>query len=678
MKLRPWPDALIAILIFLLVFTAYAISGNRFSFDSQWSIPTALSIVREGNTNLDEYRDLIAKHDEFGAIETFNGHSYTNFPIGAPLLATPIVFVIDQYAQHVMGVDLQAYVRQTIPEALESLVASFLVTWTVVVIYFIARLYLNRRSSLVVVFIFAFCTPVWSTASRALWQFVPALLMLSLTLYLLLRAKDKPQLAQFAALPLAMSYVSRPTNSLAVVLLTLYVWLQYRRYFLRYLLWAAAVAVPFVLYNWSLYHAPLPPYYSEFERFSLATFLPASIGTLFSPGRGLFVFIPILSVSIAGVALKLRRRTFNWLDAFVGVILLLTWLTLAVWPIWWGGWSFGPRMFTDTMPYWIYFMLPVFAALPTAARRVKVVSFTVIALLAAASFFIHYRGANVSDTVLDWSLHPANVDTHTDRFWDWRDVQFLRGLTWGSPIDLSISGVPANQLEVGTFLQWGGNVLRARRFDASHALVSPPEEAWVVLADRQSIAPEFAALFQGAVPQGHGVAQEQDVPYQLYRFDLGARLQQAAQQAQHTAFLSPDLYPDRSHLRPIELPVSFGSTADLLGFTIAPGAGSRDLTLVTYWRAGDQVASPLRAFVHAINADGQIVAQDDRLDSNSKDWRPGDLLMQISRLSIPVEAGPVWLEAGLYHPASGARLPILIDRQEMDQRVLLHQNTPAP
>jgi hypothetical protein len=67
-------------------------------------------------------------------------------------------------------------------------------------------------------------------------------------------------------------------------------------------------------------------------------------------------------------------------------------------------------------------------------------------LLTGLSVFIHYRGANVSKVMDQWNPYPATVDTHPDRLWDRRDPQFLRGLTWGQPIDVSISGVPTQQV----------------------------------------------------------------------------------------------------------------------------------------------------------------------------------------------------------------------------------------
>jgi len=78
--------------------------------------------------------------------------------------------------------------------------------------------------------------------------------------------------------------------------------------------------------------------------------------------------------------------------------------------------------------------------------------------------------------------------------------------------------------------------------------------------------------------------------------------------------------------------VKFGDTAELIGYQVS--LAGKDLTLVTYWRAGDSVVTPLQLFVHVLGPDGSIVAQQDRLDASTFGWRPGDLIAQVNRLTL--------------------------------------------
>ena len=109
------------------------------------------------------------------------------YPIGASLVALPVVFALD--AAGVVLADGK----------IERVTASIVVALTAVLLYLLARRSLGVTGSLVVALIFAFCTAAWSTATRALWQHGPSMLMLTLGLWILVLARDRPRLVQLAA-----------------------------------------------------------------------------------------------------------------------------------------------------------------------------------------------------------------------------------------------------------------------------------------------------------------------------------------------------------------------------------------------------------------------------------------------------------------------------------------------
>jgi hypothetical protein len=672
-------DWVIVILVFLAVLTGHFSSSNTDLSDSVWSIHTAMSIVKQGNIDLDEYSEIASETGLEYTLETVGGHTYTTYPIGASIVAVPFVFVADRLSKPIWGLDLDEYIKHTHPQRLESFVASFIVALTAALIFKIARLALDRPRSLLVVFIFAFCTSAWSTASRALWQQGPSMLMLTVSLYLILVARARPAWIQFAGIPLAFSYVIRPTNSISIVLLTVFVLAQYRRYFVQYLLWAMTIALPFVLLNLSIYHFPLSTYYRSYQDFSASTFLEALAGNLISPSRGLLVFSPVLLFSLWGIVLKARQR--QPIDLYLAGILALHWITISTWFMWWGGWSFGPRIFADMIPYLVYFLIPAIAVIPTLKGTSKTAVIATLLGLTAISFFVHYRGANARE-VTEWNALPEYVDGQPSRVWNWQDVQFLRGIKWsvrGGPADLSLSGAPLGRLDLdlAAFRRFGTNDLRAREFDATTSLIAPPGPTWVAI-EPSSVGPEFASLFDGVTPQvSHWTVVDHRV-YDLYYFDLGSRILEAAKQSEQTVFWSPDLYPAPTSTHQVNLPVRFGQTAELLGYRVLTLTQSSDLKVITYWRAGDQIAAPLRLFLHALSASGQIVAQQDLLDAPAEYWRPGDLVAQVSRITIPPGAGPVWIQIGLYNPESGERLPVMMDNRQVDTRLLLRQLEARP
>ena len=496
LKTKQISHSTILILIFIIVFISYLNGSHLASGDSTWSIPVAMSIIKEGNINLDEYPH------SYGT--TIDGHIYSFFPIGVSLIAVPFVLILDEASDRIFSFNLDEFIKRPFTERIELFIASFIVALTSLFIYLIAHSCLgNKKYSLLLAFIFAFCTSAWSTASRALWQHGPSILMLTTSLYLILLAKSRPWLIQFVSLPLVFSYVIRPTNSISIFLLTVFVLIQYEKYFLRYLIWAMVIVVPFLLYNFSVYHYFLSPYYLPQRIGQTPHFWEALAGNLISPSRGLFIFSPILLFSIYGVILKIKNKhlrrimddktekenslvmigllfvligvfcnewtltalfsqdgviafsnriliwffdlfliitgvifirkkpfkiKFDKLDYFLFGIIFLHLLSISSFKFWWGGNSFGPRYFSDMIPYLIYFLIPAVGGISRLKGIKKTILASILFCFITISFFIHYRGATSWDIFLLWHSTPVSVSGNPERLWDWHDLQFLRGI----------------------------------------------------------------------------------------------------------------------------------------------------------------------------------------------------------------------------------------------------------
>ncbi len=164
---------------------------------------------------------------------------------------------------------------------------------------------------------------------------------------------------------------------------------------------------------------------------------------------------------------------------------------------------------------------------------------------------------------------------------------------------------------------------------------------------------------------------EDGKPYRLWSGDPGARMLTMAAQSQQTVAWSSEFLPAGTEVHTATLPVRIGDAASLLGFQIQHAVASRQISVTTYWQASRPVTTPLSLFIHAIDVQAQVVAQEDRLDAPAADWRPGDVMAQVNYLTVPESVGALWIEIGLYDPESGERLPVLIGEQTVDQRVLL-------
>ena len=80
-------------------------------------------------------------------------------------------------------------------------------------------------------------------------------------------------------------------------------------------------------------------------------------GLLFSPSRGLCVYSPFVLLSVYGAVCCWRQPRWAPLRPFVAASIAIT-IVYAKWSMWWGGWSFGPRLLIDIMPVACLLVLP--------------------------------------------------------------------------------------------------------------------------------------------------------------------------------------------------------------------------------------------------------------------------------------------------------------------------------
>jgi hypothetical protein len=76
------------------------------------------------------------------------------------------------------------------------------------------------------------------------------------------------------------------------------------------------------------------------------------------------------------------------------------------------------------------------------------------------------------------------------------------------------------------------------------------------------------------------------------------------------------------------------------------------LTIDTYWRVTDRLQPPVTVFVHLLDQDGNIVAQDDRFGAAARMLEPGDLIVQrhLVQSEAPLSPGMYQIAIGLYNP----------------------------
>jgi hypothetical protein len=125
-----------------------------------------------------------------------------------------------------------------------------------------------------------------------------------------------------------------------------------------------------------------------------------------------------------------------------------------------------------------------------------------------------------------------------------------------------------------------------------------------------------------------------------------------------------------------------GGTIRLWGYEIKASGGrvrpGEELQVTLVWRDELPVEGDYRVFLHLMDQDDELLAQDDGVPANwtrpTTTWRVGEVIVDEHRIRIPPDtlAGPVFLWTGLYDPNGAGRLPVIgaAEGQPFD-RVLL-------
>jgi hypothetical protein len=398
-------------MVFVIVFFIYGICPVTTSTDSRWTFYISMSMLREHNADLDEYAHLMEDRDY--RVIYLDDHIYSYFPLAIPFISVPYVWAVDKVFDLRYPTDLATYLTDHFPDdrlaKVEKIAASFVSALAAVLFYMLVSLRLDRLRSFLLTLIFAFATPMLSTASRALWQHGLSVLCLTTALWLILRGSlNKWPMFLVGAL-LGFSYVVRPTNSLSVFFLTLYFLMNHRKNLGFYF---AGLFIPLAILVFDglwVYHSILPPYYLPQRLGDNSHFFSALLGNLISPNRGLFTTTPIFLASIYGIYLAIRngRMVLNSIEPYLAVILITHWVTISSFDNWYGGWSLGPRFFTDLTPYLAWFLIPVF-------EEGRLWSFRWWKIVFGTYPFM-------------WNGKPVAIVQAPERVWDLSDLQVLRG-----------------------------------------------------------------------------------------------------------------------------------------------------------------------------------------------------------------------------------------------------------
>lgn len=290
-----------------------------------------------------------------------NGRTYASHEIGNTLFLLPVAGV---------NLSIEKLLNGRVDPRRTGFVEDFLITMMSVLycalatalLYGILRIYFERdlRTSLTCCLAFAFSTFVW-TYSRNLFDGVLCMVLLTGALFSMLQFRKTGKIGLFilSMVLLGTAVITRLTMVLAVIAFALYLvcalWHQ-RAWLVRLLAGGAVILVPFAM--WQMFYSHLrtghflisPMQSGQYAANSLNGNLLAGIsGYLFSPGKSIFVYMPLAILSIVAFrdfAAKYQPEAV--LIASLSIFWILVHSRLA---IWYGSWGWGPRYFITIAPF---------------------------------------------------------------------------------------------------------------------------------------------------------------------------------------------------------------------------------------------------------------------------------------------------------------------------------------
>lgn len=426
--------------LFLLFFIAYNLNWR--TIGSGDTMPASLlpfSIIENHNFYLDQFSCYFQNiwHPPYFVVEA-KGHYLSAYPIVTPVLISPLYIVPYLLLKLIhYPIDMLNPGFISIVLIMEKLSASIIAAISGIFVFLSLKELINRRIAIIGVIVFAFATNTWTISSQGLWQHGLAELLLIVMIYLIIvnEKKEANKNVIFMGLLSGLYVFNRPINSVLLLPILFYILQSRDRKIIYYFGSMFASGAFFLFYNVYYFGNIFGGYSNLLSSFCLnfGTII-SFIGLLISPSRGLFVYTPILLLSIFGylkIAQIENKKIRNVLFIF-GFSILTQIVIYSSFKIWWAGWSYGPRFLTDMLP-----VLVIFLGLYlndcfdfNKHDKKKLLSIGFVFLLLFFSIFIQIVGAFYYpnggwDEDLNIQLHPE------ERLWDLNDTQIKRSFNAG-------------------------------------------------------------------------------------------------------------------------------------------------------------------------------------------------------------------------------------------------------
>jgi hypothetical protein len=395
--------------------------------DNLWYVPTAMSIVHRGSVDVSNFQLDLSRQDPSAVwitnmaldprLTTVSPRRVNRFPIGPSLVAVPFVLLTERAF---------AATRSPVQRAtrIARVAAASIATLSVLLMFALAFVLTGRWSTTwMVALFFAFASPHFSTHHSGFWSHNVSQPFVMLALLFLVA--NGGRMAWLGAFPLACAYATRPDASILIVGYSACILLFSAHTRVRYFLALMSGLGAFAAWSYVVYGTLRPPYYGLIAGTPIFS-RDALLGTLISPNRGLFVFTPIYLLSVGSALFSwLSWQQFPTVYRFAAFVVAGQWLAISILnPTWWGGFSFGPRLFSPVLPLLTILAIPAFEHIRARIGSTGTILRGLVAVALVWSLFVQARGAFAAGPH-EWNYRP-NIDLHTSQLWNWSDLQIFR------------------------------------------------------------------------------------------------------------------------------------------------------------------------------------------------------------------------------------------------------------
>lgn len=423
----------IQIILFLFSLAVFLSAPVIAVNDSRYTALLSECLLHHRSAELDEYYkvpvpwltgDTARPEDanEYQLVKA-RGHVTYYFPHGSSILSMPLVAAMNAVGVSAATPDGRLNLAGEI--RIERAIASVLMAGLTCVFFAMALMMLPVTWSLVVAFGASMGSQILSTASRGLWSHTWEIFLYGLIAHSLLSAEHRGARihAVWLATLVAWIYFVRPTGAVAIIAVSAYALWVHRRDFIAYAATLAGWLAAFVGYSWSVFGTMFAPYYMA-SRMRFENFAVALVGNLISPSRGLLVFVPT-TLFVLYLAVRYRKRlAYRQLAVLAFAQIVGLEIIIGTNFYWSGGLCYGPRYFTDAIPWFVLLAILGLDAMrrvqPPSQHRMEIAA---AIFLLALSVAINAGGA-WSYAGLDWNL----AQWHSRGIFDWRYPQFMAGL----------------------------------------------------------------------------------------------------------------------------------------------------------------------------------------------------------------------------------------------------------